>query len=63
MSSEHPSRLDHHLAALLVGDVDGLMQDYTDDSVFISNLSGVLKGLDAIWSMFAAGADMSVGSG
>jgi ketosteroid isomerase-like protein len=51
--------LDHHLAALLVGDVDGLMEDYTDDSVFMSNLGGVVNGFDAIRSMFAAGADMS----
>jgi ketosteroid isomerase-like protein len=51
--------LDHHLAALLVGDVDGLMQDYTEDSVFISNLGGVVTGRDAIRSMFSAGADLS----
>ena len=30
--------LDHHLAALLAGDVDGLMRDYADDSLFISDL-------------------------
>jgi SnoaL-like domain len=51
--------LDHHLAALLAGDIDGLMEDYTDDSMFISNLGGVLKGLDAIRAMFSTGADMS----
>ena len=51
--------LDHHLAALLVSDVDVLMDDYARDSMFISNLGGVLNGFDAIRSMFAAGADMS----
>ena len=52
--------LDHHLAALVAGDVDGLMDDYTDDSVLISNLGGgVLKGFDEIRAMFAAGADMT----
>ena len=30
--------LDHHTATLDAGDVDGLMEDYTEDSVFISNL-------------------------
>jgi hypothetical protein len=60
MSSESTQAvLDHHLAALLVGDVEGLMQDYADQSVFISNLGGVLTGSDAIRSMHAAGADMS----
>ena len=60
MSSEKTRAvLDHHLAALLVGDLDGLMEDYTDDSVFVSNLGGVVKGSDSIRSMFAAGADMS----
>ena len=47
------------MAALLAGDVDGLMEDYADDSMFISNLGGVLKGFDAIRSMFSAGAQMS----
>jgi ketosteroid isomerase-like protein len=51
--------LDHHLAALVAGDVDRLMEDYADDSVLIFNLGGVLKGLDAIRAMFAAGADMA----
>ena len=36
------------------------MDDYTDDSVLISNLGGgVLKGFDEIRAMFAAGADMT----
>lgn len=44
--------LDHHAAALAAGDLDAIMEDYTDDSVFISNLGGVVKGLDAIRSVF-----------
>jgi ketosteroid isomerase-like protein len=53
MSSESTKAvLDHHGAALLAGDIDAVMEDYTDDSVFISNLGGVLKGLRAIRSVF-----------
>jgi ketosteroid isomerase-like protein len=44
--------LDHHSEALDAGDVDDLMSDYTEDSVFISNLGGVVKGLDAIRGVF-----------
>jgi ketosteroid isomerase-like protein len=46
--------LDHHNAMLDAGDVDGLMADYTDDAVFVSNLGGVVSGLDAIRGIFAA---------
>jgi ketosteroid isomerase-like protein len=46
--------IDHHSKALLAGDLDAVMDDYTEDSVFISNLGGVMKGLDAIRSAFAA---------
>ena len=46
--------LDHHQAALDAGDLDDLLSDYTEDSVFISNLGGVMKGLEAIRGMFAA---------
>ncbi len=38
----------------MAGDTDGVMEDYTEDSVFISNLGGVMKGLDAIRGVFAA---------
>jgi ketosteroid isomerase-like protein len=46
--------IDHHSKALLAGDLDAVMDDYTEDSMFISNLGGVMKGLDAIRSAFAA---------
>jgi ketosteroid isomerase-like protein len=49
--------LDHHSETLAAGDLDGLMDDYTEDSVFISNLGGVAKGLDAIRANFAALTD------
>ena len=45
--------LDHHMAALDSDDLDDLMSDYTEDSVFISNLGGVIKGLEAIRGVFA----------
>jgi ketosteroid isomerase-like protein len=48
--------LDHHMAALDSGDIDDLMSDYTEESVFISNLGGVVKGLDGIRAVFAATA-------
>jgi len=49
---------DHHMEALAAGDVDGVLDDYTEDSVFVSNAGGVLKGLDALRGVFemAAGA-------
>jgi ketosteroid isomerase-like protein len=49
---------DHHMAALAGGDVDDVMTDYTEDSLFISNAGGVMKGLDALRGVFemAAGA-------
>ncbi len=46
--------LDHHAEMLDAGDVDGLMEDYAEDAVFISNLGGVVSGLDAIRGIFAA---------
>ena len=58
MSSESTkSVLDHHGAALLAGDIDAVMEDYTDESVFISNLGGVLKGVGAIRSVFEAAGE------
>src|SRR5262245_19943151 len=55
MSSEITKAvLDHHGAALKARDVDAVMEDYTEESVFISNLGGVLKGLDAIRAVFDA---------
>jgi ketosteroid isomerase-like protein len=46
------------MAALESGDLDDVMADYTEDSVFISNLGGVIKGLEAIRGVFS----MSVGA-
>ena len=57
-TDETKAVLDHHNATLEAGDVDGIMEDYTEDSVFISNLGGVTKGLEAIRGVFA----MSPGS-
>ena len=51
--------LDHHSKALLAGDLDGVMEDYTEESVFISNLGGAVKGRDVIRSMFAAAGDFA----
>ena len=45
--------LDHHQEMLDAGDVDGLMSDYTEDSVFITNLGGAVKGLEGIRAVFA----------
>jgi len=44
--------LDHHLDTLLKGDLDGLVSDYTDDSILIGP-EGPVKGLQAIRTMFA----------
>ncbi len=50
--------VDRHMAALQSGDIDTVMQDYTDESVFIINLGGVFKGKDAIRPFFEASAGM-----
>jgi ketosteroid isomerase-like protein len=50
--------LDHHGAALSARDIDALMEDYTDESMFISNLGGVVKGVDAIRSVFEAAGEL-----
>jgi ketosteroid isomerase-like protein len=49
--------LEHHGAAVLSGDIDAVMEDYTDDSVFISNIGGVLRGVNAIRPVFEMGRD------
>jgi len=58
MSSDNTQAIvDHHSKALLAGDIDGVMEDYTDASVLITNLGGVVKGRDALRAAFeAAGA-------
>ena len=48
--------LDHHMSMLLSGNIDGILEDYTEGSVFISNLGGPVIGLAALRSVFAAAA-------
>ena len=47
-SEETQTVIDRHLAALESGDIDAVMDDYTDESVFIVNLGGVAVGRAAI---------------
>jgi len=50
--------IDRHMAALQAGDIDTVMEDYTDDSVFIVNLGGVAVGRDAIRPFLAAAGEL-----
>ena len=50
--------VEHHMAALQSGDIDAVMEDYTDESVFIINLGGVFTGTDAIRPFFEASGQM-----
>jgi len=50
--------VEHHMAALQAGDIDRVMEDYTDESVFMINLGGVFVGPDAIRPFFEASAGM-----
>ena len=60
MSTEETRAVvERHMRVLQGGDVDGVMEDYTDESVFIINLGGVFKGLDAIRPFFEASAGMA----
>lgn len=43
--------LDHHLEAFGEQDLETVMEDYTDDSVVITNL-GTFRGLDGISGLF-----------
>jgi len=43
--------LEHHLAVFGVGDLDGILSDYTDDSIMITP-DGPLKGRGAIRGFF-----------
>ena len=55
MSEEETIKvLDHHVAALLAGDVDGVMEDYHDDAKLITNLGVVVSGTPAIRNLFAS---------
>ena len=37
----------HHATALMAGDVDGIVEDYADDALFITS-EGVLRGKDGV---------------
>ncbi len=60
--------LDHHLQSFADGDLDGIMSDYAPDAVLFT-ADGVLRGADAIRSLFVAmlaefgkpGADFRLG--
>ena len=59
MSTEQTRTVvERHRAALQVGDIDKVMEDYPDESVFILNLGGVFKGLEAIRPFFEASVSM-----
>ena len=45
--------LNHHLSSFGAGDVEAIMEDYTDDSVIILQ-SGLLEGKEAIRGLFVA---------
>jgi uncharacterized protein (TIGR02246 family) len=57
-SQETQAVVDRHMAALQAGDTDAVMDDYTDDSVFIINLGGKFEGRDAIRPFFEASGVM-----
>lgn len=44
--------LDHHLQAVAAGDVQGILRDYTDESVLLTP-NGTLKGLQALTEFFS----------
>jgi len=50
--------VERHMTALQSGDIDLVMEDYTDESVFIINLGGVFKGRAAIRPFFEASGSM-----
>lgn len=50
MSTTH-TVLDHHLAAFNDQDLRSVMEDYTDDSVVVTN-QGTFRGLDGISGLF-----------
>ena len=37
----------HHATALIAGDIDGIVEDYSDDALFITS-EGVLRGKDGV---------------
>ena len=42
---------EHHGVALMAGDIDGIVEDYSDDALFITP-SGVLRGKDGVREAF-----------
>jgi ketosteroid isomerase-like protein len=38
---------EHHATALIAGDIDGIVEDYADDAIFITP-EGVLRGKDGV---------------
>jgi ketosteroid isomerase-like protein len=51
MSTE--SIVEHHLEALLAGDVDEVMKDYADDAVLITAGMGLAEGTEALRTAFS----------
>ena len=43
----------HHATALIAGDIDGIVDDYADDAVFITP-QGVQRGKDGVREAFTA---------
>jgi hypothetical protein len=43
----------HHATALVAGDIDGIVEDYADDALFITP-QGVLRGKDGVRKGFEA---------
>ena len=43
----------HHATALIAGDIDGIVEDYADDAVFITP-QGVQRGKDGVREAFTA---------
>ena len=58
MSQETQDVVDRHMAALEAGDIDTVMEDYTEESVFIINLGGKFEGKEAIRPFFEASGAM-----
>ena len=51
MSASTRAVLDHHLACVAQGDIDGILEDYTEDSVLMTP-DGPLEGLGPIRKLF-----------
>lgn len=53
-TAETKAVVEHHMAALQAGDIDAVMEDYTDESIFLINMGGVFIGKEAIRPFFEA---------